>query len=254
MNLVSRNILLMTLAVFLPSFFLTNAGRAGAFNGPESQFFDVQGVKIHYLVQGSGEPVVLIHGLDSSAGLNWILPGTMAYLAKNHQVIALDLPGYGKSDKPDNAAAYGRQWVTDIIMLLDHMGIRKAHIVGYSMGGMIALKLIAEHPGRVLSGTLGGMGWMPEGSGFQKIWAHMRKPSASGAAELALTEDQVRSIKVPIEIIAGTHDPIRAMYIGPLEKIRPDWQVIDIQGAGHITCIMRDQFKEELARWIDRNG
>ena len=123
---------------------------------PESQFLDAKGVKIHCLVEGTGEPVVLIHGLDSSAKLNWQIPGTIDVLAKDHQVVALDLPGYGQSDKPFDARAYGMQWVEDVILLLDHLNIRKAHIVGYSMGGMVALKLIAKHPDRVLSGTLGG--------------------------------------------------------------------------------------------------
>jgi serine-type D-Ala-D-Ala carboxypeptidase len=54
-------------------------------------------------------------------------------------------------------------------LLLDQLNIKKAHIVGYSMGGIVALKFISEHPDRVLSGTLGGMGWLPEGGGLQKI-------------------------------------------------------------------------------------
>ncbi len=135
---------------------------------PVSQRFDANGVKIHYLIEGTGEPVVLIHGLDSSARINWQMPGTIDAIARDHQVIALDLPGFGQSDKPVEAQAYGLQWVEDVILLLDHLKIRKAHIVGYSMGGMVALKLIAEHPDRVLSGTLGGMGWLPDGGFLQR--------------------------------------------------------------------------------------
>ena len=65
-----------------------------------SAFFYVNGVRIHYLVQGSGPPVVLIHGWQSSAEATWEKPGTIAALARNHRVVALDLPGYGRSDKP----------------------------------------------------------------------------------------------------------------------------------------------------------
>src|SRR5271163_4644595 len=126
----------------------------------ESQFFDAKGVKVHYLIEGTGEPVVLIHGLDSSARMNWQMPGIIDALAVDHQVIALDLPGYGQPDKPAQPDAYGQGWVEDVILLLDHLKIRKAHIVGYSMGGMVALKLISEHPERVISGTLGGAGWL----------------------------------------------------------------------------------------------
>ena len=125
-------------------------------------------MKIHFLVEGTGEPVVLIHGLDSSARVNWQMPGTIDALARDQRVIAVDLPGYGESDKPADPAAYGEQWVDDVILLLDHLNIRKAHIVGYSMGGMVALKLIAEHPDRVISGTLGGAGWLREDSILQR--------------------------------------------------------------------------------------
>src|SRR5215470_4935531 len=101
-------------------------------NAREDEKFDVNGVKIHYIVEGKGEPVVLIHGLYSSAAINWQLPGTVRKLSKNYQVIALDLPGHGDSDKPDNPDAYGLQMVEDVIRLLDHLKIQKAHIVGYS--------------------------------------------------------------------------------------------------------------------------
>ncbi|MGA8644709.1 alpha/beta fold hydrolase [Candidatus Binatus sp.] len=213
----------------------------------------MSGVKIHYLIAGTGEAVILIHGLDSSARINWEMPGTIDVLAKDHQVIALDLPGYGESDKPIEPQAYGSQWVEDVILLLDHLKIKQAHIVGYSMGGMVALKLIAEHPDRVLSGTLGGMGWLREGSILQKVWAHMRSVSARGVSELALTEDELKSIKLPVEIIIGDHDPMKRMYVSPLEKIRPDWHVIEIQHSGHLNCIFKKQFIDEIEKWLDMN-
>ncbi|HXM88603.1 MAG TPA: alpha/beta fold hydrolase [Candidatus Acidoferrum sp.] len=219
----------------------------------ESDFFDAKGVKIHYLIEGTGEPVVLIHGLDSSAAINWEMPGTIDALAKDHLVVALDLPGYGQSDKPVEASAYGRQWVEDVILLLDHLKIEKAHIVGYSMGGMVALKLIAEHPDRVLSGTLGGMGWLPEGSFLQKIWAHMRSVSARGVSELALTETELKSIRVPVEILVGDRDPMRQLYVVRLQKVRGDWSVVEIQNAGHLNCIFKKQFIDELEKWLDLN-
>ena len=219
----------------------------------ESDFFDAKGVKIHYLIEGTGEPVVLIHGLDSSAAINWEMPGTIDALAKDHLVVALDLPGYGQSDKPVEASAYGRQWVEDVILLLDHLKIEKAHIVGYSMGGMVALKLIAEHPDRVLSGTLGGMGWLPEGSFLQKIWAHMRSVSGSGVSELALTETELKSIRVPVEILVGDRDPMRQLYVVRLQKVRGDWSVVEIQNAGHLNCIFKKQFIDELEKWLDLN-
>ena len=221
---------------------------------PQSAFFDANGVKVHYLLEGTGEPVVLIHGMDSSALMNWQAPGIIDALAKDHyRVVALDLPGYGESDKPSDPSAYGEAWVNDVILLLDHLKIAKAHIVGYSMGGMVALKLIAEHPDLVLSGTLGGMGYLREGGLLQKVWLHMRNANQRGASELALTEDQVRSIKTPVEMIVGDRDPIRKMYVDPLARLRPDWRVVEIQDAGHITCIVKPQFIAELEKWLNAN-
>src|SRR5262249_54430178 len=125
--------------------------------------FNANGTKIAYFVQGKGEPVVLIHGWLSSARVNWALPGISGHLAKDYRVIALDVRGHGLSDKPAKEEAYGPELVKDVVRLLDHLKIKKAHIVGYSMGGIIAGNFIARHPDRVLSGTLGGMGWLKAG-------------------------------------------------------------------------------------------
>src|SRR5262249_27434528 len=137
------------------------------------QTFDSNGVKIAYFTQGKGEPVVLIHGWLSSAGINWALPGISGALAKDYQVIALDVRGHGLSDKPTKEEASGPELIEDVVRLLDHLKIKKAHIVGYSMGGIIAGNFMAKYPDRVLSGTLGGMGWLKTGSiaefGFQQI-------------------------------------------------------------------------------------
>ncbi|MCE9547954.1 MAG: alpha/beta hydrolase [Planctomycetia bacterium] len=59
-------------------------------------------------------------------------------MSKNFQVIALDVRGHGLSDKPTREDAYGPELVGDVIRLMDHLHIKKAHIVGYSMGGIIA--------------------------------------------------------------------------------------------------------------------
>jgi len=147
------------------SFLVAFAGRPAS-----AQSFDANGVRLHYIVEGNGQPVVLIHGLHSSIRMNWQMPGVISTLSKNYQVIALDLPGHGESDKPASEAAYGAEMVEDLVRLLDHLNIKRAHIVGYSMGGMIAMKLMAKHQDRVLSGIVGGMGWLREGSALQSFW------------------------------------------------------------------------------------
>jgi pimeloyl-ACP methyl ester carboxylesterase len=125
----------------------------------EDFFFTSDGVRIHYIVEGRGEPVVLIHGWGVDLDWNWGEPGTIKALAEHYQVIALDNRGHGRSDKPHAPQAYGMNMVSDVIRLLDHLKIRKAHIVGYSMGGLIASVLLAEHPERVRTAVIGGFGW-----------------------------------------------------------------------------------------------
>ncbi|MBI2827008.1 MAG: alpha/beta hydrolase [Planctomycetia bacterium] len=125
----------------------------------EDQFFDSDGVKIHYIVEGQGEPVLLIHGFTANIDVQWGLPGIIRELAKDYKVIALDNRGHGKSGKPHDPKQYGEQMVEDSIRLLNHLKIDKAHIVGYSMGGFITNKLISVHPDRALTATLGGAGW-----------------------------------------------------------------------------------------------
>ncbi len=121
--------------------------------------FDSAGVRIHYMMRGEGEPVLLIHGFTSSGVMNWQRPGIFDRLAENYRVIAIDNRGHGKSDKPHDAAQYGLQMVEDQVRLLDHLHIRRAHVVGYSMGGFITLRLVVDHPDRLLSATVGGAGW-----------------------------------------------------------------------------------------------
>lgn len=226
--------------------------------------FDSKGVKIHYMVAGRGEPVVLIHGLYSSAAINWQLPGTEQLLAASYQVIAPDVRGHGRSGKPEKEADYGVELADDVVRLLDHLRIEKAHIVGYSMGGMIAMKLAVLHPERIRSVVLGGMGWLREGSGLADFWSHIpdrhqqraETPNAClrSLGKLAISEAELKAIRLPVAVLVGNRDPVLRMYVLPLRIIRPDWPVTEIDGAGHFTCIVKPQFKEELKRQLDRQA
>jgi len=126
----------------------------------EDFFFDSAGVKIHYILEGKGEPLLLIHGFGGSAQR---MAGTIKELSGSYQVIALDVRGHGQSDKPHNPDAYGMEVVKDCVRLLDHRKIQKAQVVGYSMGGRIACSLVVTFPERLLSAVLGGYGWQPPG-------------------------------------------------------------------------------------------
>lgn len=143
--------------------------------------------------------------------------------------------------------------------LMDHLKIEKAHIVGYSLGGIIAMKLVVDHPDRVMTVSLGGMGWLKKGSLYQAIFGRMDAKGsttppacAHGIAKLAVTQGEVESITAPVHILVGDRDPCKKMYVEPLEKVRPEWPVTEIAGAGHLTCIMKAEFKEQLVEWIEK--
>jgi pimeloyl-ACP methyl ester carboxylesterase len=120
----------------------------------QDTFFDSAGVQIRYLEKGSGEPVVLIHGYAGNLDRTWVESGVMDDLAKDYRVIALDLRAHGKSGKPRDPAQYGTQVSQDVVRLLHHLGVRAAHIVGYSYGGVTTAKLLATNPECFLTAIL----------------------------------------------------------------------------------------------------
>lgn len=131
---------------------------AGAADG----VFDSNGVKIRYVTEGTGVPVVLIHGwmADSSMWGQDQAGNTRLDSTHSHefQAIALDCRGHGKSDKPHDPGKYGPEMAADVVRLLDHLKIEKAHLIGYSMGAFIAGRVAATHPERVLSVVYAGQG------------------------------------------------------------------------------------------------
>lgn len=125
----------------------------------ESAFFAASdGTNIHYLTAGDrGSWVVLIHGYTGSAEGNWFANGIAQALATNHRVVALDCRNHGQSDKPQPGGP-GR--AKDVIELMNHLDIPRAHIHGYSMGGMITSRLLGFIPERIITATFGGSGIM----------------------------------------------------------------------------------------------
>jgi pimeloyl-ACP methyl ester carboxylesterase len=117
------------------------------------------------LEAGTGDPVVAIHGLGATKAS--LLP-TVAALADRFRVIALDLPGFGDSDKPLGASYDARFFARAVIALLDELGLERAHLVGNSLGGRVALEVALHAPDRV--GRLGllapSMAWRRE-----RTWA-----------------------------------------------------------------------------------
>jgi pimeloyl-ACP methyl ester carboxylesterase len=118
---------------------------------PPDQFFDSAGVRIRYVEQGTGAPIVLMHGYTGTADRHFLANGVFANLAKDYRVIAIDLRGHGKSGKPHLPTAYGEEMARDVVRLLDHLKIPRAHIAGYSLGAFIAGRFASLYPDRLMS-------------------------------------------------------------------------------------------------------
>jgi pimeloyl-ACP methyl ester carboxylesterase len=117
------------------------------------------GVRIHWMEAGEGTPVVLLHGYTSCCDAGWFSNGIAKELARDHRVIGIDARGHGRSEKPHDPAKYdGDRMPKDVIEVLDHLGVAKAHFHGYSMGGGIVAHLLARHPGRFITASFGGSG------------------------------------------------------------------------------------------------
>jgi len=142
----------------------------------QDKYFDSNGVRIRYLDQGSGQPIVLIHGYTSNVERSWMDTGVFANLVKDYRVIALDCRGHGKSDKPQDPRAYGGEMGQDVVRLLDFLKIARAHIVGYSMGGNITAQLLTTNPDRFITATLGGA------SGRREAWGAQSEQAAEEEA------------------------------------------------------------------------
>jgi len=109
----------------------------------------INGHHYHVEVSGSGVPIVLLHGFTGDTS-TWQLLRTT--LEASYQVIAIDILGHGKSDKPSTVTSYHMQNVArDIVQLMDGLSVHQAHLLGYSMGGRLGLYLAVNYPDRLLS-------------------------------------------------------------------------------------------------------
>jgi pimeloyl-ACP methyl ester carboxylesterase len=119
-------------------------------------YIDAGGDRIHYVEQGSGRPLLLLHGAYRS-GTSFLQSGFGTMLASRHRVIAPDSLAHGESAAPADPAHYGaRRRAFHLAAVLDALGIARAHVVGYSMGGWMASALAAFHSERIASLAIGG--------------------------------------------------------------------------------------------------
>ena len=153
-------------------------------------------MQIRYVEQGAGPPVILLHGYTGTLDRHFVANGVLANIAKDHRAIAMDLRGHGKSGKPHDPKAYGDELARDVIRLLDHLKIQRAHIVGYSLGAVIAGRLVETNPDRLSS--IAFIGHHPD-----------REISA---ADKKFTEDSIKELEgdLPFRSLAVAIQPVGA--------------------------------------------
>ncbi len=124
------------------------ARRAEREHPPRGQFVDVDGGRLHYVSQGEGPPVVLIHGNVVSLA-DFQASGLIDRLAQRHRVLAFDRPGLGHSSRPRNRLWTPKAQAAAIHQALRALGVERPVVVGHSMGTLVALALALDHPGDV---------------------------------------------------------------------------------------------------------
>ena len=105
----------------------------------------INGIQMYYEVQGQGHPLVLIHGLSAASTSR---ASQVSEFSRSYQVVTMDLRGHGQSDKPEMAYSIDL-FARDVVALMDYLGIEQAHVLGASMGGMVAQQLALDYPQRV---------------------------------------------------------------------------------------------------------
>ena len=234
--------------------------------------FDSAGVRIAYIdvpaVGGPGDPVLLIHGFASNHAVNWVNTLWVRTLAQaGYRVVALDNRGHGESDKLYDPAAYGSEDMAgDAVRLLDHLGIARADVMGYSMGARITAFLALDHADRLRSALLGGLGMhLVEGRGLpggiaEALEAPPGTPAANPTAAAfrtfaeqtrsdlralaacmrgsrqTLSRAELSAIDTPTLVSVGTLDTVAGSGPG-LAAAMPNARSLDLPGRDHSTAV-----------------
>lgn len=268
----------------------------GALAQEEGEYFDAAGVRLHYTDQGSGEPIILLHGFGLNQDFSWRNSGTLDALAQRYRVIALDQRGHGLSDKPQQPDAYGIEMARDVIRLMDHLGLERAHIAGTSMGAIVTMRVMVDYPERVITAMPCSMGWarpfgpnmaalvatahtLDAGEGVGPLVARLypgHEPGylvstaadtlinylndeqalasvARALTELAVYEEELRAVKVPVLTVVGSDDPL-AEDVEPMHGLIPNHQIVVLDGADHFRVAAWPGFLEMMTGFIDKHS
>jgi pimeloyl-ACP methyl ester carboxylesterase len=221
-----------------------NANQGRLADAPDL-FFSAGDQRLRYRDIGRGDPVVLIHGRSRTLENNW--PWMADSLAKTYRVIAFDQRGHGKSTKPESRGEYGIALARDVVALLDHLGLQRAHLVGFSLGAVVAANVTVHFGSRVRTVSLLAGPFYPDSitaaregelfvadmqSGLEhrgllrarglsdsvvearnsRLMAATTRPAwiavTRSLADLTITRDRASTMTVPAVIVVGTADEV----------------------------------------------
>jgi pimeloyl-ACP methyl ester carboxylesterase len=245
--------------------------------------FNNGAVEIAYLDEGEGEPIVLVHGFASTKNVNWVYPTWVSELRKGgRRVIALDNRGHGESTKLYDPAQYSiPDMAGDVIALMDHLGIARADVMGYSLGGRMTAWLGLNRSHRLRSAILGGIGIAmiqgggpgenvaraleapsledvtdPVGRTFRAFADQTRSDRLALAACLrgsrgVMSAEEAARIAVPVLIAVGTADEV-AGSASALGRIIAGSEVLDIPNRDHMRAVGDKVYKAGVADFLSR--
>ena len=220
---------------------------ASAQQTPTTGHAPVNGLEMYYEVHGSGEPVVLLHGAFMSITNNWT--GWIGELSKTRKVIAVEMQGHGRTADIKRDFSY-ENLADDVAALLDHLKIPSADLIGYSMGGGVAMQCAIRHPEKVhkvvsISAVFRDDGWVKEArDGLPKITAEAFKGSpieaeykklsptpnefpdfvkhvvAMASKPYDIGADKLKATKAPMFFIHGDADGVRLDHIAEMFRLK----------------------------------
>jgi pimeloyl-ACP methyl ester carboxylesterase len=246
-------------------------------------FFDADGVRLAYYLEGAddGIPTALLHGFASDFELNWRGTRWIETLTRaGRLVVGLDFRGHGASDKPTRPQEYGEEVLAhDVTALLRHLEIGEADVVGYSMGGRVALRLASLAPerlGRVVAGGVGGAGAIGQAEAIAERMLGGREPghpiadtfyefaAARQVNELQALAACIRglasspaldaaAIRVPVLIVDGDRDEL-ARGGADLAAAIPNGSYFELAGRDHLSAVPDRRFKDAALSFLDAHG
>src|SRR5262245_3046200 len=223
------------------------SGVGSAQETPTTGYAPVNRLKMYYEVHGSGEPVVLLHGAFMTITNNWT--GWIGELSKTRKVIAVEMQGHGRTADIEREFSHEAH-ADDVAALLDHLNIPSADLIGYSLGGGVAMQCAIRHPEKVrkvvsVSAVFRHDGWVQEAlDAFPKLTPEAFKgsPIESEYKKLSPTPnefpifvkrvvstnlrlydfgaDRLKATKAPIFFIHGDADGVRLDHIAEMFRLK----------------------------------